>query len=56
LWNYRPTAAVAVLYIIVNVCNYPRPIIMVVDNLAGLILSRVGCRDLSMHFSNKLNL
>jgi hypothetical protein len=56
LWNYRPTAAVAVPYIIVNIYNHPRPIIMVVNNLAGLVLFRVGCRDLSMYFSNKLSL
>ena len=49
-------AVVAVLYIIVNVYNYPRPVVMVTDNFAGLILSRVGCGDLGIYFSNKLSL
>jgi len=29
---------------------------MVADNLIGLIFSRVGRKDLSMRFSNKLSL
>jgi hypothetical protein len=49
-------AAVAVPYITVNVYNYPRPIITVANNLASLILFRVGYRDLSICFSNKLSL
>ena len=49
-------AAVAVLYIAVNVYNHPRPIIMVTDNFAGLILFKIGCRDLSIYFGNKLSL
>jgi hypothetical protein len=56
LWNYRPTAVVAVPYITVNVRNHPKPVVMVTNNLAGLILSRVGCGDLGICFSNKLNL
>jgi hypothetical protein len=56
LWNYRLTAVVAVPYIIVNVRNYFRLIIIITDNLAGLILSRVGCGDLGIYFSNKLSL
>jgi hypothetical protein len=56
LWNCRLTAVIAVLYIIVNIHNYPRPVVMVTDNLMGLILFRVGCRDLSIYFSNKLSL
>ena len=55
LWNYRPTAAVVVLYIAVNVHNHPRPIITVTNNLVGLILFRVSCKDLSIYFSNKLS-
>jgi hypothetical protein len=47
---------VAVLYITVNVHNYPRLVVMVTNNLTGFILSRVGCRDLSIYFSNKLSL
>jgi hypothetical protein len=49
-------AVVAVLYITVNVCNHPRPVVMVTDNFMGLILSRVGCGDLGMCFGNKLSL
>ena len=48
-------AVVAVLYIIVNVRNHPRPVVMITDNFAGLILFRVGCGDLSIYFSNKLS-
>ena len=48
-------AAVAVLYIAVNVYNHPRPIIIVTNNLAGLILFKVDYRDLSIYFSNKLS-
>ena len=48
-------AVVAVLYIMVNVCSYPKLVVMVTHNLVGLILSRVGCGDLGMCFSNKLS-
>ena len=56
MWNYRFIAAVAVLYITVNIYNYFRLIVMVTNNFTGLILSKVGCRDLGIYFSNKLNL
>ena len=49
-------AVVAVLYIIVNVHNHPRPVVTVTDNFAGLILFKIGCRDLGIYFSNKLSL
>ena len=52
MWNYRPIAAVAVPYIAVNVRNYFKPVVIVTNNLAGLILSRVGRRDLGMYFGN----
>jgi hypothetical protein len=55
LWNYRPTAVITVLYIIVNVYYYPRLVVMVTNNLAGLILSKIGCGDLGIYFSNKLS-
>ena len=55
MWNYRLIATIAVLYITVNIYNYFRPIIMVTNNLTGLIFFRVGCRDLSIYFSNKLS-
>ena len=48
-------AVVAVPYIIVNVHNHPRPVVMVTNNFAGLILSRVDCGDLSIYFGNKLS-
>ena len=48
-------ATVAVLYIIVNIYNYFRLIITVTDNFVGLILFKMGCRDLSICFSNKLS-
>ena len=40
----------------INIYNYPRPIITVTDNFTGFILSRVGYKDLSIHFNNKLSL
>jgi hypothetical protein len=49
-------AVITVLYITVNIHNHPRPVVMVTNNLAGLILSKVGCRDLGIYFSNKLSL
>jgi hypothetical protein len=48
-------AVVAVLYITVNVYNHFRLVVMVTDNLTGLILFRVGCGDLGIYFSNKLS-
>ena len=56
MWNYRLIVVVAVLYIIVNIHNHPRPVVMVTDNFAGLILFKVGCGDLGIYFSNKLSL
>ena len=55
MWNYKPTVVIAVLYIIVNVHNHPKPVVIVTNNLAGLILFRVSCGDLSIYFSNKLS-
>jgi hypothetical protein len=49
-------AVVVVLYIMVNIYNHPRLVVTVTDNLIGLILFRVGCGDLGIYFSNKLNL
>ena len=46
-------AAITVLYIAVNIFNYSRPIVAVTNNLAGLIFSRVGRRNLGIYFSNK---
>jgi len=46
---------VAVPYITVNVRNHSGPVILVTNNFAGLILSRVGRRDLGICFSNKLS-
>ena len=49
-------AAIAVLYIVINVYNYSGLVITVINNFAGFILSRVGYKDLSIYFSNKLSL
>ena len=49
-------AAVVVLYRAVNIPNHFRPVIMVINNLTGLIFFRVGRRDLGICFSNKLGL
>ena len=55
MWNYRPIAVIAVLYIIVNVCNHPRLVVIITNNFAGFIFSKVGYRDLGIYFSNKLS-
>ena len=46
-------AAVAVLYITVNIYNHSGPVVIVTNNLAGFIFSRVGRKDLGMRFGNK---
>jgi hypothetical protein len=56
LWNYRLIAVITVPYITVNIHNYSKPVVMVTDNLAGLIFFRVGYGDLGICFGNKLNL
>ena len=48
-------AVIAVPYITVNVHNHPKPVVTVTNNLAGLILSKIGYRDLSIYFNNKLS-
>ena len=55
MWNYRPIAVIAVLYIIVNVYNHSKLVIIITDNFAGLIFFRVGYGDLGICFSNKLS-
>ena len=52
MWNYRPIAVIIVPHIIVNIRNYSRLVVIVTNNLIGLILSRVGYRDLGIRFSN----
>ena len=49
-------AVIAVPYITVNVCNHFRLVVIITNNFVGLIFFRVGCRDLSIYFSNKLSL
>jgi len=49
-------AVVIVLYIAVNIRNYFGPVVMVINNLVGLIFFRVGRRDLGIYFGNKLGL
>ena len=56
MWNYRFTAVVAVLYITVNIYNYSGLVIIVINNLVGFILFRVGHKDLVIYFGNKLGL
>ena len=47
-------AVVAVLYIMVNIYNYFGLVVLVTNNLIGLIFPRVGYRDLGIYFGNKL--
>jgi len=56
LWNYKPTAVIVVLYIAVNIYNHSGLVVAVANNSTGLIFFRVGRRDLSICFSNKLSL
>ena len=44
---------VVVLYIVINIYNYFRPVVTVADNFTGLIFLKVGYRDLSIRFCNK---
>ena len=53
MWNYRPTAVVAVLYIAVNIYNHSGLVVAVANDSAGFIFSRVSRKDLSICFSNK---
>ena len=55
MWNYRPIAVVAVLYIAVNIYNYSGLVVAVANNSISLIFSRVGRRDLSIYFGDKLS-
>ena len=43
---------VVVPHVTVNIRNYFGPVVTVTNNPAGLILSRVGRRDLGMRFGN----
>ena len=52
MWNRRPIVVVAVPYVTVNIYNYSGPVVTVTNNLTGLILSRVGRRDLGIRFSD----
>ena len=38
----------------VNIYNYSRPVVTVINNLIGLIFFRVDYRDLGIYFGNKL--
>ena len=48
-------AVITVPYIIVNIHNYLTPVITVTNNFVSLILSKAGCGDLGIYFSNKLS-
>ena len=52
--NYRPIVVVTVPYIAVNIYNYSGLVVLVTNNLIGLIFFRVGYRDLGIYFGNKL--
>ena len=56
MWDYRSIAAVAVLYVTINIYNYSGLVVIVTNNLTDLILSRVGRRNLGIYFGNKLSL
>ena len=51
-WNYRPIAVIAVPHVTVNIHNYSRLVVTVTNNLTGLILARVGYRDLGIRLGN----
>ena len=53
MWDYSSIVAIIVLFIIVNIYNYSRLVVAVINNFIGLIFSRVGYRDLGISFSNK---
>ena len=43
---------IIVLYVMVNIYNYSGLVVVVTNNLTGLILSRVGYRDLGIRFGD----
>ena len=47
---------ITVLYIAINIYNYSGLVVMVTNTFTGLIFPRVGYRDLSIHFCNKIGL
>jgi len=47
-------AVITVPYIAVNIRNHSGPVVTVTNNLTGLILSKVGHRDLGIYFGDKL--
>jgi len=53
LENYRSTAVIAVLYIAVNIYNYFGLVVAVTNNSAGLIFTKIGCKNLYIGFGNK---
>ena len=53
MWNYRPIVVIIVPYITVNIYNYSRLVVLFTNNLIGLILFKVGRRDLGIYFSDK---
>ena len=52
MWDYRPIVVVVVPYITVNIYNYSGLVVIVTNNLIGLVLSKVGHRDLGIRFSD----
>ena len=55
MWNCRPIAVIAVLYIAVNIYNHSGLVVAVANNPIGFIFFRVGRRDLGIYFGNKLS-
>jgi len=56
MWNYRSIVVVAVPYIAVNIYNYFRPVVLIANNLIGLVFFKIGHRDLGISFGNKPSL
>ena len=51
--SIRDTNLQVVPYVAVNIYNYSGLVVLVTNNLIGLIFSRVGYRDLGICFGNK---
>jgi len=55
LRDYRSIVTIAVPYVMVNIYNYSGLVVIITNNLIGLILSRVGYRDLGIYFGDNLS-
>ena len=52
--DYLTLIVITVPYIAVNIYNYSKLVVLVTNNLIGLVFSGVGRRDLGIYFGNKL--